>query len=409
MKFQKIPYSFALLSVCAASPAFARPEATGGFPLGEKSRVHTMLDLGLGYDSNPGALPSGVSLDDWKAQILPAIAVSVPGSNVTLDARAQLAIETYFGTAAGGQSDAFVGGNLSIGFTAGGDDSVVGFELVESLLRTPNFVQVEQDGLGTVGADEISFLQWYNRGEANVVLRPGGGALEFRLGYGNELRLFDELAQSQRHVALLEAKLRFLPKTAVAFNADLGFYSDTAGFRSNPYNLSVALLGQITEGLAVVARLGYGDTLSYLEGESFFGATADTSIRSIIVSLRAEYTFSNGTSLTAGYERQMKQAIGVGFGYASDSPYIKAEILVGDRFSLATLGRMEIRTFAGPGDAGSRVFIADARADYWFFDFLRGGLAYQLLHTDSELAPLGGAALPAATRHQVLLTTGLYY
>jgi len=171
----------------------------------------------------------------------------------------------------------------------------------------------------------------------------------------------------------------------------------------------VALLGQITQGLTTVVRLGYGDTLTYLKGESFFGKTSDSSLRSVIVDLRLEYTFAGGSALTAGYDRQMKQAIAVGTAYASDSPYLKAEIAIGDRFSLSAFGRAEFRTFAGPATASSRVFSVDVRADYWFFDFLRGGVAYQVYSTDSDLALLRGAPLPGSTRHQVLLTTGLYY
>jgi hypothetical protein len=365
-----------------------------------------MIDLGLGYDSNPGQGVVGV--DDWKAQFLPAISVTVPGSSITLDARAQLSIETYFGTAAGASSDAFVGGNINVAFSAGSSDSVVGFELAEALIRTPTFISFEQEGLGAVGADEVAFLQWYNRGDANVVLRPGGGALEFRIGYGNELRLFDSSSESQKHMANVEAKLRFLPKTAVAFNADLGFYSDTADFKANPYNLSLALLGQITEGLTVIARLGYGDTLAYLQGEAFFGATSPSNIRSVITNLRLEYTFASGTSLSAGYDRSVRQAIGSGNGYASDSPYLRAEVQIGDRFTLAALGRVEFRTFAAIAPT-SRVYVADARVDYWFFEFLRGGLAYMMIVNEADVGGAVGLQLPDGARHQVLLTTGLYY
>jgi len=409
MMFSKIQYSLALLSLCAASPAFARPEATGGFPLGEKSRVHTMLDLGVGYDSNRASNGAGTRIDDWRAQFLPAISVNVPGSSITLDALAQLSIQTYFGTNALLASDAFVGGNVNISFTAGGGDSVVGFELTEGLFRTPSFLSVDQEGIGTIGVEEISFLQWYNRTEANMVLRPGGGALEFRIGYGNELRLFDELAEAQKHQALFEAKLRFLPKTAITFNADLGFYSEDKDYKANPYNLTVGLLGQVTQGLTTVVKVGYGDTLTYLRGESFFGATSPNNIRSVIVTLRLEYTFDSGTSLTAGYDRVMRQAIGVGTGYAVDAPYLKAQVEIGERFTLAALGRIEFRTFAGPADRSSKVYIADLRADYWFFDFLRGGVAYQMLSQDSDAGVVIGAPLPEATRHQVLLTMGLYY
>ncbi len=415
MNFRKLCTGLALASVGGASPALARPDETRGFPLGEKSRIHTALDMGVGYDSNPLSEPSASSDEDWKAHFMPSISIEVPGNNVTFNSRAQLTIEQFFGTNPAKNAETYFGGSVQLGFTAGSAESVVGFELQESLIRTPTFAGVAEGGLGSLGAEEINLVQWYNRGEANVVLRPGGGALEFRLGYGNELRLFDESSEAQKHMALFEAKLRFLPKTAFVFNADFGFYSETDDsadpnvFRGNPFNVSVGLLGQITTSISAIAKIGYGDTLAYAEGQDFFGTANDSSIRSVIANLRLQYTFGNGSNVAIGYDRIVRNAISVGGGYASDSPYAKLELLVGDRFTFGALGRVEFRTFGGINDVTGRVFSGDVRADYWFFDFLRGGVAYQILVTDGEGAFAGNTPAPDAARHQVLLTAGLYY
>lgn len=414
MFFRTLRTGLALASMLGAAPAWARPDETRGFPLGEKSRIHTSLDMGVGYDSNPGSVAANATVDDWKAHFLPAVSLTVPGSNVSLDGRAQLSVEQYFGTNPGKAADTFFGGSLQLSFKAGSAESPVAFELTESLVRTPNFVGAADGGLGAVGAEEIGLTQWYNRGEAKVVLRPGGGALEFRLGYGNELRLFDQAAEAQKHLALLEAKLRFLPKTAAVFNANFGFYSEIGddgsnAFRGNPYNISVGLLGQITTAISAVAKIGFGDTLAYAAGQDFFGTANDTNIRSVIANLRVQYTFGNGSNVAVGYDRTMRNAIAVGGGYASDAPYAKLEVLVGDRFTFGALGRLEFRTFGGTSDVTGTVVSTDLRADYWFFDFLRGGVAYQLLVTDGEGVFAGNEPPPEAVRHQVLLTTGLYY
>jgi hypothetical protein len=410
-----------------SSPAWARPDETRGFPLGEKSRIHTSLDLGVGYDSNPDSRDAASTVDDWKAHFLPALEIDVPGTSISFNSRAQLTVQQTFGTNAGGPAQTLFGGSLSLGLTAGGSDSVVGFEVQESLIRTPTFAG--QVDVGSIGADEASLVQWYNRGDANLVLRPGGGALEFRLGYGNELRIFDLSSEAQKHQAQFEAKLRFLPKTAVVFRADFGFYSevgytepgqassDDPVYRGNPYNISIGLLGQVTTAISAIARVGFGDTLAYAADEDFFGASNEGSIRSVIANLRLQYTFGNGSNFALGYDRAMKNAIAVGGGYASDAPYAKVEILVGDRFTFGALGRLDFRTFGGTSDATSTVISADVRADYWFFDFLRGGVAYQLLSTSGEgNVPGSGvgsvpvlAPLREAVRHQILLTTGLYY
>lgn len=416
MNVRTICTGLVVVSVGGASPALARPEETRGFPLGEKSRIHTSLDMGVGYDTNSLSREDTGAVEDWKAHFLPAVTIDVPGSSFTFNGRAQLTVEQYFGTQTGQDADTYFGGSIQLGMTAGGAESVVGFELQESLIRTPSFFGAAEEGLGALGAEEIGIIQWYNRGQANVVLRPGGGALEFRLGYGNELRLFDEASQAEKHMALFEAKLRFLPKTAAVFNANFGFYSEDApgasdaAFRGNPYNISVGLLGQITTSISAIAKVGFGDTLAYNRGEDYFGTTSEANIRSLIATLRLQYTFGNGSNIAIGYDRTVRNAISIGGGYASDSPYAKLELLIGDRFTFGALGRAEFRTFGGTTDETARVISADVRADYWFFDFLRAGVAYQLLSTDGDVTgPNGDLLRGDATRHQVLLTTGLYY
>lgn len=404
-----------IASALVAGPALARPDETRGFPLGEKSRIHTALDMGVGYDSNPVSAPSAAVVDDWKAHFLPSVSVDVPGSSVSLTGRAQLTIEQFFGTNSGKAADTYFGGQLALSFSAGSDESVVGLEVRESLIRTPTFVGAADGGIGALGAEQIGLVQWYNRGEANIVLRPGGGALEFRLGYGNELRLFDSSSEAQKHMAKLQAKLRFLPKTAAVFDADFGFYSELSGgntgdvYRGNPFNISVGLLGQLTTAISVIARIGFGDTLSYQQNQDFFGTANEGSIRSLIANARVQYTFGNGSSVALGYDRTVRNAIAVGGGFVSDSPYAKIEILVGDRFTFSTVGRLEFRTFGGTNDVTGQVYSADVRADYWFFDFLRGGAAYQVLATDGAGTFGGNTPVPVAARHQILLTTGLYY
>src|SRR5688572_12033535 len=92
--------ALAVLSA-AFHPASARAQTTGvGFPIGEKSRIHTHLDLGVGFDSNPERVDAAVegSFSDWKALIRPGLMIEAPGSAFNFDMRAQLSINQYFGT-----------------------------------------------------------------------------------------------------------------------------------------------------------------------------------------------------------------------------------------------------------------------------------------------------------------------
>src|SRR5438045_3817168 len=59
-----------------------------GFPIGEKSRIHTALDLGVAYDTNPDRFTSsemnaGNPGGDWKAVIRPGLNIVVPGKTLS--------------------------------------------------------------------------------------------------------------------------------------------------------------------------------------------------------------------------------------------------------------------------------------------------------------------------------------
>src|SRR5262245_48965461 len=143
-----------LLSLLAAlvavfTPLSASAQSHGiGFPVGEKSRVHTNLDVGVGYDSNPLRLSTeSGNLPDWKALIRPGLLVNVPGSSLQFDMRTQLTISQFFGTG-GKEAETKFGTLIGAKLRAGQRDSVVGFALDETLVRTPTQI----DDLGSFAA-----------------------------------------------------------------------------------------------------------------------------------------------------------------------------------------------------------------------------------------------------------------
>src|SRR5688572_3794271 len=92
--------SAAAVVAAALVPLSAHAQSQGvGFPIREKSRIHTNLDLGVGFDSNPDPFDSATDDDvsDWKALIRPGILINVPGSSLQFDLRSQLSINQYFG------------------------------------------------------------------------------------------------------------------------------------------------------------------------------------------------------------------------------------------------------------------------------------------------------------------------
>lgn len=413
--------TFATLAVAFASvPAFAFADGEEstvvkgglGFPIGTKSRIHTNFETSAGFDSNPvrQVAAAGVPApekSDWKAQFRPMINVDVPGESLNFGFRSMLLIEQFFGTQ--GSAKTHFGGHLGLNLGLGSEQSVVGFELNDSLSRTPTFFQELGQGLA---GDELNLLQWRNKGLANLILRPGGGALEFRLGYGNDLGFYDSAPTSERHMINFEAKLRFLPKTALVFGGDLSFFSSQtrAQFpaspnKGTPLALTLGLQGQITTRMTATARVGYGDSLVW--AGDFFSTAALSNVRTFITNLRVGFAFTPSSELSLGYDRTVRPVI-VNDAYISDA--INARVqwgIMGGRLTLGAYGLLEFRTFASP--AAQRIVTGDFRAEYWFFDWLRGVLDYQLINQFADRTVAASATLPNYTRHQVMLGVGFYY
>jgi hypothetical protein len=395
-----------------------RPEAaataqTSGFPIGDKSRIHTTLDLGAGYDTNPYRNPPGQEVGDARAEIYPGLDINVPGHAIHFDLGSKLTIDRYFGVN-GAVAQTIFGGNINVAFGAGGNDSPVSFELFNTVTRTPTFF----NEVGTAGSQELKFREWANRGLAMLVFRPGGGALEIRGGYSNNLSFYDNLPQAQQHGMLVEAKLRFLPKTAAIFGGDLSFFSTTndpsmSTHKSAPYDVYIGLQGQILTRLAANLRVGFQDALTFTDG--FFSGVTTADQRTVVGTAQLAYSFYDRGTVTVGYRRRIFSVI-ILDSYVGDAAQARLTFGIGPRLNLDVFGEFENRNFAGQGMGDShsaQIVTGDVRMEYFFFDWLSGLLGYQLLHQDSNETtgslPASAIFLEKYTRHLVFLSANFRY
>ncbi|MEO1338878.1 MAG: hypothetical protein AAFV29_24765, partial [Myxococcota bacterium] len=202
--------SLTIIVTLIPSMASAQLGATAGFPIGEKSRIHTALETGVGFDSNRNRfdndqpVQSG-QLSDWRALIRPGLEIEVPGSTFRMSLQSMLSIIQFFGTGTIASETAY-GGSVGLNMQLGSDDSIASFKIENQLVRTPNFF----DESGTIASDELRFRQWFNDGSARITFRPGGRALELDVGYRNRLTFYDTAAlpQGQQHGGLFEARWR---------------------------------------------------------------------------------------------------------------------------------------------------------------------------------------------------------
>jgi hypothetical protein len=431
----KLPLIAAFAALAVSPTVWAQPAPnapataqTGyGFPIGEKSRIHTNLDVGVAFDTNPDRRTTA-EIDaggpgtgsDWKAVIRPGVNVVVPGKSVNANLLGQLTIDQFFGT--GTQAThTNVGALIGAALGLGSSDSPIGFRLDDQLIRTPAFI----DDLGAIGAEERRFQEWYNRGSAVVSFRPGGGALNIDVGYFNVLQFYDEafLGASQQHGGLIDARLRFLPRTAFVFHGDFSaFKPDDQSIQhaptevSTPYNLWLGLIGQVTAHIATNLNVGFGDTLTWSNG--FFSTVSSDNRRTIIGTAELTYIFFESARVSAGYKRQALPIV-VLSNYTSDKGYLRFLLGIGPRLTFSGYGEFEWRSYAsgnggvmgaGPGtDQPAKFVTVDARVDYWFFDFLSAALDYRLLLQNAGNSNPSNILLGDYNRSQVVLFMGLHY
>lgn len=400
-----------------AAPVFAQQGgATTGFPIGEKSRIHTELSVGAAYDSNPlrNDADLGQQPDpDGKLLVRPGLVVAVPGSSVRFGLGAHASFFQYFGLSdSPSRKNSQIGADANLDFALGSKSSVVGFSLSDTFVRTPSYF----DQVGTVGADEVKLKQWANNGIARLTLRPGGGALEFDLGYTNTLNLYDDLDQSMQHGAVFETRYKFLPKTAAVFHADFTVFDVLGDFEnpnvptnpSTPYNITLGLVGQLTSRISVDLAAGFGDSLTW-QGD-LFSQLSDDNRRTFIANAAGRYEFSEGSFVGVGYSRRIIPIIQLD-NYIADAA--KANLQLGfGRLVVGLLAAYEHRNYA-TDSRNANLFIGDARIAYWFFDFLSASVNYRvLLQAADENAAAGAGAsifLEDYVRHQAFLNINLRY
>ncbi|MBK8011007.1 MAG: hypothetical protein IPK13_06625 [Deltaproteobacteria bacterium] len=382
---------------------------TLGFPIGEKSRIHTNLDLGVAFDSNPGRLSSDVAQprSDWRALIRPGLSVNVPGSAFSMQLHSGLSINQFFGV--NSKSDTTFGGSVGLSLTAGSERSAIAFSVKDNLVRTP----VVLDEPGTVASDETRFREWSNRGVAKVSLRPGGGAIEFNLGYTNEMSFYDNLPWSMSHGTVLEARWRFLPKTVAFFTGNFSFFSSEQILanntrRSSPLTLVVGLSSALTARFAANASVGYADTLTWADG--YFSSLDGSNSRTVVGSAQVSYRVADAITMALGYGRRVAPVILLN-NFIGDSAHLTATFAPTMRLQFRLHGNYEHRGYGIGRNVHS--FTGDARVDYWFFDFLAGGLSYRVLaqapSNPSNNSRTSGYFLETFTRHQVFMNVGLRY
>ncbi|MSP24004.1 MAG: hypothetical protein EXR75_02345 [Myxococcales bacterium] len=215
------------------------------------------------------------------------------------------------------------------------------------------------------GLSEASFNRIAPDAGTELVWTPGSGLLDWRLGYAFSGSFFENTSfsglNSIQHELTTRGRWRFLPRTALIYDARLGFVSypsaAAAGGKtgSHPLRTRAGLNGLITPSFGALAMVGWG--------ASFYSGGADD-FDSVIAQAELKWFFTPAASsdplkmsaplsgLTLGFARDFQDSL-IGTYAEKDQGYVRFNYLFGGAFLLLA-----------EAAAGAVVFPAGANASF---------------------------------------------
>jgi hypothetical protein len=168
--------------------------------------------------------------------------------------------------------------------------------------------------------------------------RPGGGVLEWSLGYDMTYVAFESDAfsdfSSVSHAAVLRGRWLFLPRTALLYSGDYGVLLYPTGSdlkpRGNPLNSRLGINGLITNHFAGLAMVGW-KSMFFDRNESFDGVVANLELTWYPLprpDLSPEAATVGLSAITLGYRRDASASY-LGNYVETDGGYLKSSYFVG--------------------------------------------------------------------------------
>lgn len=385
-----------------------------------RSRLHLGVDAGAGFDTNPYSTPleDGAFTGDLIARIRPRADVEYPGSTIAFDGVAMV----DYGLIPGAITPAAQ--NFLLYQTLLGADLEVNRGGALRFGLGDNFSWNSDPGIVTIGS---LFNRINNDLHAGVGVRPGGGALDFRLTYNFGFTKFFDIQGTQAavaagdldsmsHVATLRADYKFLPKT--------GFFGTVSGgWTTYPFSdvnpdafpvaVQVGVQGQILAKLAGLASIGYSNPLIVENG-----AIATGALIGVIGQAELQWLPSPTSRMGVGFQRSFSPAVLYQF-LGNNRFYGSLTQLLGGRFmlnvnagySILEFGEEQInltdrRTGRSDGHLDALVGIS-----YFFTDWMSVGITnnFDWRVTNASDLTTGIPINLSYIRNQTLLLASLRY
>jgi hypothetical protein len=250
-----------------------------------------------------------------------------------------------------------------------------------------NYARVVQGNIGT-GDPNFAFTRDDVGAGGEFVIQPGGGTLDWRLGYQFRDTIFENTDgkpyDNIAHQAFTRGRWRFRPRTALIYDASLSFVDyvnpDQAFVvglvSSTPVRARIGLNGLITDRFAAMALVGWGASFydqknsAQPQYDSVIGQAELKWFLAASPGVAAATDLSLAlSSVSLGYTRDFQNSY-LGNYYGSDRGYLKFSYFFAGR-ALVTVeggvGAVEYPDmFFGDGSLRAKAF-TDIRADATLF------------------------------------------
>jgi hypothetical protein len=374
-------------------PYKAAGETNTGIQVSEGVLMHVGAGVEAGYDSN-------VFYSNTAEVSSPIIRTSLFGeltnatrtgaaTRMTFDLRAGVTYRRY-------QSDDVVSANqdfqnawmptAGLALSAGGGQ--FGFGIADTFARIEDPPYDPNQG---------PITRYNNQASVEGRWAPGGGRLTGTLRYTNMVDIFQgfyDYASADYNYFMLDAAWKWLPKTAVFFNAQQGyiFYLNDLKATANnkgssyPLQVTVGLRGLLTEKTSALLQLGYTNGF-YSSGNST-GGFLGSSFAELAFTVRPTLL----SRVVAGFRHDFTNAVIAAFSY-NETAYLSYVQQIAGRLALDISGRYVHRKFGGAfvdmmqmTTGRNDDFIqAGATLDYFMRNWAYVGVAYSVLSNSSNI------------------------
>lgn len=177
------------------------------------------------------------------------------------------------------------------------------------------------------GNPDASFNRNDVGGGIDFTLQPGGGTLDWKLGYQVRAALFDQSQavpfNNLQNEIFTKGRWRFRPRTAFLYDARFGFLNYTALnstynnlFNATPLRTRIGLNGLITNRFGLTAMVGWGSSFLNTGNVASTPGTPGVQYNSLIA--QAEAKFYLGANPEAGEVATSAAVSTLAFGYVRD-------------------------------------------------------------------------------------------